>query len=80
MKIPSLLYCLLVPFLPLFGQAQDQCECAEEMRLRPRIIQFFNAGKVDSAVLEFEKIRRVGTAACRISYCNSMAQYYFNKK
>ncbi|WP_421798855.1 histidine kinase [Haliscomenobacter sp.] len=47
--------------------------------MRPRIIQLFNAGKVDSAVLEFEKIRRVGTAACRISYCNSMAQYYFNK-
>ncbi|MDX2066962.1 MAG: histidine kinase [Haliscomenobacter sp.] len=79
MKIPSFFYCLLVPFLPLFGQTQDQCECAEELRLRPRIIQFFNAGKVDSAVLEFEKIRSVGTAACRISYCNSMAQYYFNK-
>ena len=59
--------------------AQNECECAEELRLRPRIIQFFNAGKVDSAVLEFEKIRRAGTAACRISYCNSMAQYYFNK-
>jgi Histidine kinase len=79
MNFPSSLCCLLSFFLPLLVQAQNQCECAEELRLRPRIMQFFNAGKVDSAVLEFEKIRRVGTAACRISYCNSMAQYYFNK-
>lgn len=79
MNFPSFLCFLLCIFLSLLVQAQDQCECAEEVRLRPRIIQLFNAGKVDSAVLEFEKIRRVGTAACRISYCNSMAQYYFNK-
>ncbi len=74
------LFCLLLScILSLTLHAQNECECAEELRLRPRIIQFFNAGKVDSAVLEFEKIRRVGTAVCRISYCNSMAQYYFNK-
>lgn len=74
------LFCLLLScILSLTLHAQNECECAEELRLRPRIIQFFNAGKVDSAVLEFEKIRRTGTAACRISYCNSMAQYYFNK-
>lgn len=79
MNFPPFLCFLFSFFLSLLVQAQDQCECAEELRLRPRIIQFFNAGKVDSAVLEFEKIRRVGTAACRISYCNSMAQYYFNK-
>lgn len=65
-------YCLGLP-------AQNDCECATETRLRPRIIHFFNAGQVDSALLEFEKIRRAGTAVCRISYCNSMAQYYFNK-
>lgn len=79
MHFPSFLCFLVCFFLSLLVQAQDQCECAEEVRLRPRIIQFFNAGKVDSAVLEFEKIRRVGTAACRISYCNSMAQYHINK-
>lgn len=74
------LFCLFLSCILSHAlHAQNECECAEETRLRPRIIQFFNAGKVDSAVLEFEKIRRAGTAACRISYCNSMAQYYFNK-
>jgi hypothetical protein len=74
------LFCLFLSCILSHAlHAQNECECAEELRLRPRIIQFFNAGKVDSAVLEFEKIRRAGTAACRISYCNSMAQYYFNK-
>lgn len=59
--------------------AQNDCKCAEEERLRPQIIQFFNAGKVDAAVALFQEIRRTGLPACRISYCNSMAQYYFNR-
>jgi hypothetical protein len=65
--------------LSLPGLAQNECDCAEETRRRPRIIQFFNAGRVDDALHEFAKIREVGSPACRIAYCNAMAQYHFNK-
>ena len=60
-------------------RAQNECKCAEEQRRLPEIIQFFNTGKVDSAVLIFEQIKRLGTPECRMSYCNAMSQYYFNK-
>lgn len=74
---------VILPFfalfsLPVFAQ-QAACECAEETRLRPEIVRFFNTGKVDSAVLIFEQLRRTGTPECRIVYCDAMAQYYFNK-
>lgn len=59
--------------------AQNDCECAEEVRRRPRIIALFNAGKVEDAVNEFTQIQRAGSPECRIAYCNAMAQVYFNK-
>ncbi len=71
------IYCFLLVFKGLTQNAS--CDCAEEQRLRPAIIRHFNTGNIDSALVLFEQVRRTGLPACRISYCNSMAQYYTNK-
>jgi tetratricopeptide (TPR) repeat protein len=69
----------IIVFYPIFTSAQNNCECPEEKKRLPEIIQCFNTGKVEDAVRIFEEIRRVGSPECRLAYCNSMAQYYFNK-
>jgi two-component sensor histidine kinase len=61
------------------GHAQNACQCPEEQQRRPDLMRYFGTGQVDSALMIFEAIRKVGTPECRIAYCNAMAQYYFNK-
>jgi two-component sensor histidine kinase len=75
------LWCSLCCILLVFkGLTQNSpCDCAEEQRLRPDIIRYFNSGKMDSAVVLFNQIRATGLPGCRISYCDAMAQYHINK-
>jgi Histidine kinase len=71
-------------FLPLLfvfeAQAQNNCRCDEGEKFKPEIYRLADNGKLDSALLVYEKVKAQNSNACLLFYYHGTAQIHFQKK
>jgi Histidine kinase len=77
--IRLLLTTVLLAATGLFAAAQD-CKCSLNNELRPRLIQYFNQGKFDSAQVVLDQLRSEKSPACQIAFWDGSGQVRLAKK
>ncbi len=71
-----IIYCLA--FLPI--SAQNTCRCDEGEKLKPKIYDYADNGKIDSAFFVYEQIKKESSDACLLLYYHGTSQLYMQKQ
>jgi Histidine kinase len=60
--------------------AQNTCRCDEGEKLKPKIYDYADNGKIDSAFLVYEEIKKQPLDACLLLYYHGTSQLYMQKQ
>jgi hypothetical protein len=60
--------------------AQNPCRCDEGEKLKPQIYDYADNGKIDSAFLVYEEIKKKLSDACLLMYYHGTSQLYMQKQ
>jgi Histidine kinase len=60
--------------------AQNHCRCDEGEKLKPKIYDYADNGKSDSAFLVYEEIKKQPSDACLLMYYHGTSQLYMQKQ
>jgi hypothetical protein len=71
-----IIYCLT--FLQI--SAQKTCRCDEGEKLKPKIYDYADNGKIDSAFLVYEEIKKQPSDACMLMYYHGTSQLFMQKQ
>ena len=74
------LYTVLLLLALLNTHAQNSCRCNEGEKLKPQIYNYADNGKLDSAFLIYEEIKKQQSDACLLMYYHGTSQLYMQKQ